>query len=95
MRGTLKTTKTLNLMLYTFITETGGATLVEQFSAVSIEEALLAWRRKTEGTTCRDTNQLFEDQAPTPVSGLKHVWCYSRIDKKDTFQLIHIVTTKE
>jgi hypothetical protein len=82
-------------MLYTFIIETGGATLVRQFSGESAREALLAWSRSAESQATTDFEHLLQEDGPTPVAGLKHVWCSSSIDRNDVFHLVHIVATNE
>lgn len=85
-------------MLFTFITEKKGATTIEQFTGKDLTEALLKWIRKsTTKPKSKATKLRWEVRGgdrPTPVSGVKGVWCFGGVDDADAVFMVHIVATR-
>jgi hypothetical protein len=81
-------------MLFTFITESGGATAVEQFEGRDLAEAVQRWsQRSSAGPRLDAWKRLDEGNRPVPVEGTRAVWCLSGIDDADVFFMVHIVAT--
>jgi hypothetical protein len=80
--------------LYTIITESKGATLVEQVSAQSVGEAVRAWGCTSKSKPRIACKASVGDDAPTPVVGVTNVWCYSVVDADAVFYLVHLIATR-
>jgi len=80
-------------MCYTFIAESNGSTLVEQFSGRDVRDALQTWTSGSKLGVCWDRETPLDEEQPTPVAGVRHVWCYSGVGRNDRFYLVHIVAT--
>lgn len=82
------------MALYTFISETRGSTILEQFKATSIEQAVIIWRARSKlHTRLPKIYKGAEFVEPVPVDGLHNVWCDSYSDKDEKPILIHIIKT--
>lgn len=80
----------LNMPLFTFVTEKSGGTYIEQIRGASLEEAVLAWHKRSHtipGPYEPDGTGI------TPVTGVRNVWCITGIDPADRFYIVHIVGT--
>lgn len=82
-------------MLYTFITEKEGGTLLEQFRGKNVEDALLKWSHASESKPRFDKERLVDEDGPVQITGLKQAWCFTGVDKNDVSFLVHIIATKE
>lgn len=74
--------------IFTFVTEKGGGTYIEQFRAADIEAAVLIWHEKSH--TIPGPYESFGMEV-TRVSEVKTVWCISGHDPAGRFYLSHIV----
>ena len=82
-------------MLYTFITESEGSTVVEQFDSASMPEALRKWNEASVASPGFTEDQLFDSGSggPTAVQDRVATWCFSGINGSGKFLLAHIVAT--
>jgi len=80
-------------MLYTFIIEHMGSTVLEQHYGKSTKEAFLNWRANSNFLNSGYFGD--SDDYPVPVDGLKNVWCYSFLKKDESLILVHIIKTSE
>jgi hypothetical protein len=87
--------KASNYMLYTFVTESGGSTFIEQFHGNHVEDALVAWSHASTAHPHFERTRLVRKDRPTPITGLRGTWCFSGVDKNDVKYLVHIVATRE
>lgn len=78
---------TEEITLFTFLIEKEGSTLIEQVPGADVVEALVRWRQLSQ----LDPEMAMED--PTPVQGVKCVWCITGQDMSGAFFLAHIVAT--
>lgn len=79
-------------MVFTFLSEKEGSTLIEQFLGKNLREALTDWYR---GSIIKPEAPFedFEDDEPARVLTVKNVWCISGHDVDGKFYLTHIVAT--
>ena len=82
-------------MLFTFITEKEGGTLLEQFRGKNVENALLRWSHASKSNPCFERDRMAGEDGPVRITGLKRAWCFTGVDKTDTSFLVHIIATKE
>jgi hypothetical protein len=80
--------------LFTFITEYKGSTLVEQFSASDITEAVELWIQKSQAGAELDKSYKSAADFSTSISGLSNCWCITGLDSAETLILAHCVLTK-
>lgn len=82
-------------MLYTFLTETNGSTVIDQFEGRDLAKALRRWNKLSPVRPGFTEDELFDSGrgGPTPVAGRKATWCFSGINSKGQFFLVHIVAT--
>jgi hypothetical protein len=82
-------------MIFSFLTETAGSTVVEQFDAESLEAAMRAWFEKSSVHPGHMPSDLSHPSwvEPTPLAGLLNAWCYSGEDPKGVFYLVHVFAT--
>lgn len=78
-------------MLFTFIAEHDGVTLLEQVVSPSLDGAVRRWNTRS-GRTRIPADRLEMDE-PTPVEGLQRVWCFSGIDDDDKLYIVHVIET--
>lgn len=76
--------------IYTFFTEVEDDIQIEQFRGADVEEAIRAWHKKSH-TIPGPYNP--DDIGPTPVAGVRNVWCTSGFDPARRFYLVHIIAT--
>jgi len=80
-------------MLFTFIIEMHGETLIEQIRAIDVNSAVLAWEKESILNLLLENRHEEAVVLPVPVKSCNNVWCYSVIDDKNMFYLVHIVLT--
>ncbi|HEX8618476.1 MAG TPA: hypothetical protein VF911_12880 [Thermoanaerobaculia bacterium] len=77
--------------MFTFIAEHDGATDLEQVTGSTLEEAVRAWN-EAPGHLRLSADRL-EGDPPTPLDGLRGVWCFSGLDELDTLYIVHVIET--
>jgi len=80
-------------MRYTFICEKQGSTFTEQIRASSLREATMRWHEESASQPGPPLDQ--DLSPPTPVDGLRNVWCFAGTDPEDRFFLCNVVATSE
>lgn len=78
---------------YTFVTEKGGSTIIEQFSGRTLREACRRWHRGSEAAPGNFPDD-FDFLPPVPITDTKNVWCYDGHDPSNVFYLVHIIETQ-
>ena len=74
---------------FTFLTEKEGSTIVEQFTAHNLLDAVVRWVHESQTRP----GEPLEGDVPTPVEGIENVWCTAGHDPQGSFYLVHIVAT--
>jgi hypothetical protein len=77
--------------LYTFVAECDGTTSLEQVEAATLVDAVRHWNSR-DGTERIPVDRL-DLHEPTPITGLKRVWCISGISHLDKLYIVHIIET--
>ena len=78
-------------MLFSFISEVGGGTNVEQYEGGTLREAALSWEASSPIQPRLNLDVLAFD--PTPVDGTRHLWCVTGVTHDDKIFMTHIVAT--
>lgn len=90
--------------LFTFIVDFEGGTYVSQVTGSTLFEAASMWARGQGGSTIHEVAafsraaepELIDaiERGPTPLAGLRHVWCYEGL-LDDRLFLINCVQTEQ
>lgn len=75
---------------FTFIIEKEGSTIIEQVAGRDIMDAVIRWSEISE---THPGNPL-EIADPTPIEGVRNVWCIARHDPAGIFYIAHVVATQ-
>ena len=78
-------------MLFTFVTEVAGSTIVEQSDGSNVVDAVRRWVRSS--AFGPEFNEDVVDIDATPVSGVADVWCVSGLTKRGDFFISHVIAT--
>lgn len=79
-------------ILFTFIVERRGWTLVEQVGGRTLREAALLWAKFS--PNIRGVNlETAGFVTPSPIDGTKNVWFFSTRDEEDTAVFVNVVAT--
>ena len=84
-------------MLYTFVTEFQRSTSVQQINADKLHDAVYRWleiNAHLQPAFLSDAN-LYDDYAPTEISGITNCWCLSFLDQHSKLVISNIVLTYE
>jgi hypothetical protein len=76
---------------FTFLTETKGSTIIEQFEGFDVQEAVSFWFRESEILPGEPS----EGNVLSPITGIKNAWCTSGHDPHGSFFLVHIIATAD
>jgi hypothetical protein len=80
-------------MRYTFLCEKQGSTFAEQVLAPSLREAVQRWHEESASRPGPPLDT--ELDPPTPIEGLRNVWCIAGTDPDGHPYLCNIVATSE
>jgi len=80
-------------MLFTFVTEVSGSTLIEQFVGSSLQQAIAKYRKETQARGRFIDIEIDGRYDPTPITGTRNVWCITGLDPAKDLILTHIILT--
>lgn len=78
-------------LLFTFFTEKEGSTIIEQFRARSMQEAILNWYKQSQ--IC--PGEPVGGGEPVSVDTVENVWCFSGLDPNGRLYLTHVIATEQ